>query len=75
MYEKLPKKIRTKFLDRSDVFCATPFESLLNNHSVDPLYPACRSISVTGDYRAIFKQEGNAVNFIAIGTHPQLYKQ
>jgi len=46
---------------------------LLNNHDVSKVYTGCRSINITGDYRAIFQDEGEIVIFITIGTHSELY--
>lgn len=47
--------------------------AILNNHSVDKAFTDCRSINVTGDYRAIFKEENNVIIFLKIGTHSELY--
>lgn len=76
MLEKAPYKIRDKFQERLDLFLINPFDQILNNHSVDPLHPGCRSINITGNWRALFKSLGNnAVIFTKIGTHSQLYKK
>jgi mRNA-degrading endonuclease YafQ of YafQ-DinJ toxin-antitoxin module len=45
----------------------------LNNHSVDTAFADCRSINVTGDYRAIFHENKETVTFMTIGTHSELY--
>ena len=49
------------------------FNRALNNHSVDGAYKNCRSINVSGDYRAIFEDCGETIIFITIGTHSALY--
>jgi len=72
-YKKLPRSVKIKFIERKNLFLKEPFNPLLNNHPVDRRYPNCRSINVTGDYRAIFKQENNQAIFLLIGTHSQLY--
>jgi len=72
-YKKLPKSVKLKFVERKNLFIKERFHPLLNNHSVDSRYSNCRSINVTGDYRAIFKQENNQAIFLLIGTHSQLY--
>lgn len=72
-FRKLSPKIQEQFFERTALFFEDRFDPLLNNHSVDPAYPGCRSINVTGDYRAIFKVENDAVTFLHIGTHSQLY--
>lgn len=72
-FDKLPQPIRTKFVERKNLFLADKFHPLLNNHSVGRAFPGCRSIDVTGDYRAIFKENGECVLFMNIGTHSELY--
>ncbi len=71
---KLSQKIISHFYERLRLFSNNKFNPILSNHSVDPIYPGCRSINITGNYRAIFYETENSVTFIAIGTHPQLYK-
>jgi mRNA-degrading endonuclease RelE of RelBE toxin-antitoxin system len=70
---KLPIPIQDKFYERLRLFYEDPFLASLNNHSVDRVYPGCRSINVTGDYRVIFSDDGKTVLFINIGTHAELY--
>jgi len=72
-YIRLPEKIQEQFRKRRDLFTVQPFHKLLNNHSVERAYPDCRSINVTGDYRALFKEKDNEVLFVNIGTHSELY--
>ena len=72
-YKKLPKDIRVQFVERKNLFIQKPFDPLLNNHSVDRAFPGCRSINVTGDYRAIFTERDEHIMFIEIGTHSELY--
>jgi len=73
-FKKLPEKIQSEFLERIDLFLTDKFNRLLNNHSVDKAFPMCRSINVSGDYRAIFYEKEKIVVFILIGTHSELYK-
>lgn len=72
-YKKVPKKIRLQFIERKNIFLQEPFHPLLNNHSVDRVFSDCRSINISGDYRAIFRQEDGAIVFLHIGTHSELY--
>lgn len=72
-YAKLPKKIKEKFSNRLRLFKEDKNNKILNNHSVDKAFMGCRSINVTGDYRAIFKEDGDVVSFVNIGTHSELY--
>ena len=72
-FKKLPPKIREQFFDRLEIFIADKFNIALNNHSVDKAFPDCRSINISGDYRAIFSEEYDSVIFLNIGTHSELY--
>ncbi len=72
-FKKVPKPIRLKFIERKNLFLNNKFNPALNNHSVDTAFPGCRSINITGDYRAIFKEEGEHITFVKIGTHSELY--
>jgi len=73
-FVKLPKSLRERFKKRRDLFIADPFNSLLKNHLLHEPFAGCRSINVTGDYRAIFYHENeHVVLFIAIGTHNELF--
>lgn len=72
-YAKLSPTIKEKFKEKKDLFVTDPYNPILNNHSVGKAYPGCRSINITGDYRAIFRQNDYLVEFINIGTHSQLY--
>ncbi len=71
--KKLSPKIQDQFCDRLETFIEDKNHKTLNNHSVDKIFTDCRSINVTGDYRAIFKEDGDVVNFVNIGTHSELY--
>ncbi len=73
-YGKLPRKIQARFKERLDVFRKTPFDESLGNHTLAGKWAGCRSINVTGDYRAIFEEtKENTFRFMAIGTHSKLY--
>ncbi len=73
-FKKIPKPVRSKFIERKNLFAKEPFNRLLNNHSVDGAFTDCRSINITGDYRAIFKVgTPDSVVFLHIGTHSELY--
>lgn len=75
--KKIDKKIKSKFIDRLETFKKDVFDPILNNHSLIWKLKWKRSINITGDYRAIFKEYPNwtyeFVEFTDIGTHSQLY--
>ncbi len=72
-FAKLPTNAKARFRERRSLFVNDSFHPQLNNHSVERSFPGCRSINVTGDFRAIFKEEGEVVTFTNIGTHSDLY--
>jgi addiction module RelE/StbE family toxin len=71
--KKLSPKIQNQFYERLETFEEDKNHKTLNNHSVDKVFIGCRSINVTGDYRAIFKEDGEVTHFVNIGTHSELY--
>lgn len=71
--KKIPPNVQHFFYERLELFVQDKFNRILNNHSMDRAYPNCRSINVSGDYRAIFKDHGETIIFINIGTHSALY--
>lgn len=72
---KAPEKVRAAFVRRLKTFRSDKFNALLNNHALKGKYGGCRSINVTGDWRAVYKDVGKDwVLFVEIGTHSQLYK-
>lgn len=74
MYRRLPESLQRRCDDRLLLFEKEPFHTLLNNHALHEPYAGCRSINITGDYRAIYYHEGpNIVRFIAVGTHHELF--
>jgi len=72
-FKKLPQKIQRQFFERLDLFMRDPLHVTLHNHSVERAFPGCRSINVTGDYRAIFYEQDQVTTFVTIGTHAELY--
>ena len=71
--DKLPSGIYEKFVERRNMFIENQFHPILQNHALHREYQGCRSINVTGNYRAIFYIKDDLFVFIRIGTHPQLY--
>jgi addiction module RelE/StbE family toxin len=78
MNDKLPPKIQQRFVEVLFIFMENPQNPTLRNHALSGEYIGMRSIDITGDYRAIFREYPNGtyefVEFRKIGTHSQLYK-
>jgi len=71
---KLTKSVKRKLNERLRLFVADSFHPLLNNHLLHDPYAGCRSINVTGDYRAVLYMESpSVVHFLVIGTHHNLF--
>ena len=70
-------RIRKSFKERILVFSKNPNDLRLNNHPLHEPYQDRRSIDITGDYRAHYKeiQEGEktVAYFVSLGTHEELY--
>lgn len=74
-YIKLPEKIRDQFSIRLELFVKDETNELLRVHKLIGSYDGYESMSVTGDYRALFYRNGNTIVIFAfIGTHSRLYK-
>jgi addiction module RelE/StbE family toxin len=73
-FRKLPKPVQEKFSDRLKFFEKHPFHPTLNNHPLHGDFIGCRSINITGDYRAVFEiLDEETIEFVTIGTHSELY--
>jgi addiction module RelE/StbE family toxin len=74
--KKSPRKIQIVFRNRLEIYLSDKFNPILNNHSLTGKYEGYRSINVSGDWRAIFREMdgGETVYFDLIGTHSKLYK-
>lgn len=74
MFKKKDTFVQTKFSERLSLFMQDRNHPLLNNHLLDGIWIGCRSINITGDFRAVYEELGNDYfEFVAIGTHSELY--
>lgn len=70
----MPEKTKARFKKRLALFTEDIFHPLLNNHALRGTFIGYRSISVTGDIRAIYKTiNEHTVEFVLLGTHTELY--
>ncbi|MBI2633634.1 MAG: type II toxin-antitoxin system mRNA interferase toxin, RelE/StbE family [Parcubacteria group bacterium] len=73
-YKKLKKNQQDKFKERIAIFREDPFASLLGNHPLKGRYTGYRSISISGDLRAIYKTLSHDIFlFVTIDKHSKLY--
>jgi len=77
-FDKAPKKIRDQVTNRIELFSKHPTDPILHNHSLVGKFLGFKSINITGDWRAIYKEAGNqdiqVCIFEFLGTHSLLYK-
>lgn len=78
--KKAPLSVKETFKDRLSLFLQDPFHPFLHNHKLAGKLMRYRSINITGDWRALFresyqkKSHGKEIIFVLFGTHSQLYK-
>jgi addiction module RelE/StbE family toxin len=74
-FEKLPKKIQSKFVERFDMFIKNPTAKTLKIHPLKGNFVGYRAFSVSGDYRVIYRIiDRDSIKLVDIGTHSQVYE-
>lgn len=72
--KKLTFAQKRKSLERLRVFGENQFDPALNNHALTGKYKGYRSINITGDLRALYREEGgDKVTFVKVDTYSNLY--
>ncbi len=71
--KNLTKKQQLALKARLQLFQDNHLHPILNNHALHGEYNYCRSINITGDLRAIYKEDKNTITFLVLGTHSELY--
>lgn len=75
--QEVPDEIKAAFADALDLFIEEPNHPTLRNHPLKKKHVGFRSIDVTGDVRAVFKEvqiaERIVIKFHLLGTHKELY--
>lgn len=77
--KKLDVRVRKSFKEKILLFSKNPTDLELNNHELKDKYKGYRSIDITADYRALYKErileQENIADFEILGTHQELYKE
>lgn len=72
-------KIRKSFKEKILLFSKNPEDPQLDSHPLKREWQGYRSIDITADWRAIYKEiqmSGETVAyFVALGTHDELYRK
>ncbi len=72
-FQKLRIKERERVKEKIKIFIRTPFDNALNNHPLKGKYKGYRSINISGNFRAIYKETSKQIIFVAVGSHSELY--
>jgi len=73
-YDKLNAEIQEKVDERLQIFLQNPHHQLLHNHKLKGEWQGYRSINITGDYRALYREvEDGVAEFYTVDTHSNLY--
>jgi len=72
--KRLPRFLRTRFIERKNLFLEDRRHPLLDDHALHEPWAGCRSFSVTGDVRVIYRMAADDLcQLLDIGTHHDLY--
>ena len=77
-YKKADVRIRKKVDQKISTFSKNPMDLSLRNHTLREEHKGQRSINITSDWRAIYREVKVADDepyayFTALGTHSELY--
>lgn len=76
-YKKANIRIRGSVDEKIKVFLKDPDDPQLDNHQLKDEYLGYRSIDITSDYRAVYREtqigEDVVAYFETLGTHEELY--
>jgi addiction module RelE/StbE family toxin len=73
-FGRVGRAVQLKFKERLDLFLHNQNHPALRVHSLKGEYKGYLSMNITGDVRALYKEEGETIIIFAfIGTHSQLY--
>ncbi|HEY4473952.1 MAG TPA: type II toxin-antitoxin system YafQ family toxin [Candidatus Paceibacterota bacterium] len=72
--KRLPRELQERAVERRALFAQDRRHPLLDDHALHEPWLGCRSFSITGDVRTIYRLVGeNTCLLLAIGTHHELY--
>ena len=75
--QNTPDEIKAAFADALTLLLTDPTSPALRDHELHGIFAGYRSIDVTEDYRALFREtqtnEQKIIDFQQIGTHKELY--
>lgn len=73
-FKRLTRSLQERAIERQALFAGDRRHPLLDDHALHEPYLGCRSFSVTGDIRIIYRLiSDTACLLVDIGTHHELY--
>lgn len=69
------KSVRIDFTNREalELFLEDHDHIALRNHTLTGKHAGIRSVDVTDDWRALYREEPERIIFVELGTHDELY--
>ena len=78
-YKKADVRIQNRVDEKIEVFLKDPYDLQLDNHTLKRQWGGYRSVDITSDWRAIYKEtqigDESVAYFVALGTHDELYRK
>ncbi len=65
--------IKIAFRETLETFLENPYHPSLRNHVLTQEYAGIRSIDVTDNVRALYREVSEHIIFVELGTHEELY--
>ena len=73
-FKHLSRTLQQRVLARQKLFIENRHHPLLKDHALTGEFVGCRSFSITGDVRVIYRTFGTGKTvFLTVGTHHELY--
>ena len=75
-FSRIETKTQQRFKSRLRLFLQDQTHAMLRVHALQGKYKGYWSMNVTGDVRALYREDGDTIVIFAfIGTHNQLYRK
>lgn len=71
--KEAPLEIKVAFREALEIFLEDRNHITLRSHTLTGKYTGIRSIDITDDWRALYREEPERIIFVELGTHDQLY--
>jgi len=66
-------KLSAKYFERFELFLCNPDDPVLDDHGLTGTMIDKRAFSIAGDYRVVYRMDGEDIILYDVGTHNQVY--